>query len=193
MQKLNSIVKSTNVFRTSTAFQRTELLKKLCQVLYSFCEYKLRNVTIQCYIVSVNTNEGVGLAVWIWESENNLLGNPLCTKLCVFTAHHFEKLQCLLYLVDLEMYLSHSKLVHHHLDKMERSVWYTERVGIQTDQGQRRVWKSQPIHEIALCSRQHTLWVNAGTPRLWNMHLLWNLNRSRCMGSRNHIIRKFFS
>lgn len=121
MQKLNSIVKSTNVFKTSTAFQRTELLKKqLCPVLYSFCEYKLRNVTVQCYIVSVNTNEGVGLALWIWESENNLLGNPLCTKLCVFTAHHFEKLQCLLYLVDLEMDLSHCKLVHHHLDKMEK-------------------------------------------------------------------------
>lgn len=56
------------------------------------------------------------------DSENSLLGNPLCTKLWVFIAHHFEKLQCMLHLENLEMDLNQGKLVRCCLEKMKKSV-----------------------------------------------------------------------
>lgn len=73
-------------------------------MLYCLCEYKLRSWP---YCLNL-------------DSENSLLGNPLCTKLFVFIANHFEKLQCILHLGNLEMDFNQDKLVHCCLEKKKK-------------------------------------------------------------------------
>lgn len=98
-------------------------------MLYIFCEYKLRNHAIQYYHVSANTDWGVGLAVWIWIQRRAYWPFPYVPGLCVLIMHHFEKLQWILHLENLETDLNEDKLTLRYLDKMTRSVQYAGIVG----------------------------------------------------------------
>lgn len=62
-------------------------------------------------------------------SENSLLAISLCSKSCVLITHHFEKLQLILHLENLETDLNENKLILRYLDKMTRSVQYAGIVG----------------------------------------------------------------